>query len=126
MRRPAGRVAPRRASDGRREYLRWQVYVAMSRLRVAPDRAEQLVVAFRGRAHLVDDAPGFLDLEVWQNDRDLTELVMVSRWTDRDCFKAYMKSEAHRISHDRIDPALAADIKLQALEHLHTFNVVAE
>ena len=84
------------------------------------------MAAFRNRAHLVDQAPGFVDLEVWQNDRDPTELVMVSRWTDRDCFKAYMKSEAHRISHSRIAPELDAEIKLQALEHLHTFNVVAE
>jgi heme-degrading monooxygenase HmoA len=98
----------------------------MSRLHVAPGRAQELVAAFRGRSHLVDEAPGFLDLEVWQNDRDPGELVMVSRWTDRECFKAYMRSEAHRISHDRIDPALDAEIKLQALEHMHTFTVVAE
>ena len=37
-----------------------------------------------------------------------------------------MKSEAHRISHGRIDPELDAETKLQALEHMHTFNVVAE
>lgn len=98
----------------------------MSRLRVAPDRAQQLVAAFRDRAHLVDQASGFVDLEVWQSDRDPTELVMVSRWTDRASFKSYMKSDAHRISHARIDPELDAEIKLQALEHMHTFNVVAE
>jgi heme-degrading monooxygenase HmoA len=97
----------------------------MSRLRVAPDRAPELVAAFRDRAHLVDDATGFLGLEVWQNDRDAGELVMVSRWTDRDSFKTYMKSDAHRFSHDRIDPDLQSDIRLQALEHLHTFTVVA-
>ena len=56
----------------------------------------------------------------------LGELVMVSRWTDRESFKTYMKSDAHRVSHDRIDPALDAEIKLQALDHMHTFNVVAE
>jgi len=37
-----------------------------------------------------------------------------------------MTSEAHRISHGRIDPGLDAEIKLQALEHMHTFNVVAQ
>jgi heme-degrading monooxygenase HmoA len=98
----------------------------MSRLRVAPDRAQELVRAFRGRAHLVDDAAGFLNLEVWQSDRDPTELVMVSRWVDRESFKAYMKSNAHRVSHDRIDATLGADIKLQSLEHMHSFNVVAQ
>ncbi len=31
---------------------------------------------------------------------------MVSRWRDRASFTAYMKSEAHAISHDRIDPSV--------------------
>jgi len=35
----------------------------MSRLRVAPDSAPELVAAFRDRVHLVDDAAGFLGLE---------------------------------------------------------------
>ncbi len=102
------------------------MYVSMSRLRVPADRAEALVRAFRARARLVDDADGFVDLQVWQSDRDRGELIMVSRWRDRDAFKAYMRSPAHRISHDRIDPDLQAAIKLERLEHLHTYEVVAE
>src|SRR3954464_7316574 len=102
------------------------MYVSLSRLRVEEGRAAELVAAFRRRAHLVDDADGFMDLEVWQSDRDPAEVVMVSRWRDRDAFKAYMKSDAHRVSHDRIDPSLDMVIKLQALEHMHTYEVVAE
>ena len=102
------------------------MYVSLSRLRVPGDRAAELVSAFRRRARLVDDADGFVDLQVWQSDRDPGELVMVSRWRDRAAFTAYMRSEQHRISHDRIDPDLDATIKLQALEHLHTYDVVAE
>ena len=99
------------------------MYVSLSRLRVDEERAPELVAAFRRRAHLVDHADGFVDLQVWQSDRDPAELVMVSRWRDRAAFKAYMKSDAHRISHGRIDPELDAAIKLEKLEHLH---VVAE
>jgi heme-degrading monooxygenase HmoA len=102
------------------------MYVSMSRLRVPDERAPELVAAFRRRAHLVDGADGFVDLQVWQSDRDPGELVMVSRWRDRDAFKAYMKSEAHRVSHDRIDPGLDEAIRLERLEHLHTYEVVAE
>ena len=102
------------------------MYVSLSRLRVPEERAAELVAAFRRRARLVDDADGFVDLQVWQSDRDAGELVMVSRWRDRAAFTAYMRSEAHRVSHDRIDPDLDAAIKLQALEHLHTYDVVAE
>ena len=37
-----------------------------------------------------------------------------------------MRSTDHRVSHDRIDPELQAAIKLERLEHLHTYEVVAE
>jgi heme oxygenase (mycobilin-producing) len=98
----------------------------MSRLRVQPDRSDDLVAAFRRRAHLVDDADGFIDLQVWRSDRDPEEMLMVSRWRDRAAFTAYMRSAEHRFSHDRIDPDLKAAIKLERLEHLHTYEVVAE
>jgi heme-degrading monooxygenase HmoA len=102
------------------------MYVSVSRLRVPEERAPELVAAFRRRAHLVDSADGFVDLQVWQSDRDPTELMMVSRWRDRASFTAYMRSPAHRVSHSRIAPDLDALIKLERLEHLHTFEVVAE
>jgi heme-degrading monooxygenase HmoA len=102
------------------------MYISMSRLRVPADRAEALVLAFRGRVGLVDASDGFLDLQVWQSDRDEGELVMVSRWRDRAAFTAYMRSEDHKVSHRRIDPDLQAAIKLEALEHMHTYEVVAE
>jgi hypothetical protein len=37
-----------------------------------------------------------------------------------------MRSAEHRASHDRVDPGLDAAISLEALEHLHTYEVVAE
>jgi heme oxygenase (mycobilin-producing) len=102
------------------------VYVSMSRLRVDERRSDELIAAFRARAHLVDDADGFLDLQVWRSDRDPSEVLMVSRWRDREAFKTYMKSAEHRVSHDRIDPALKDAIGLERLEHLRTYEVVAE
>jgi len=102
------------------------VYVSLSRLRIAPERAPELVAAFRGRAGLVDGFEGFVDLQVWQSDRDPSELVMVSRWNTRAHFTAYMRSREHKVSHGRIDPGLDAAIALERLEHMHTYEVVAE
>jgi heme-degrading monooxygenase HmoA len=102
------------------------MYVSLSRLRIDPDRAPELVSAFRGRARLVDGFEGFVDLQVWQSDRDPGELVMVSRWQSRAHFTRYMRSREHQVSHGRIDPALDAAIRLERLEHLHTYQVVAE
>jgi heme-degrading monooxygenase HmoA len=102
------------------------VYVSLSHLHVPPDRAAELVAAFRDRCRLVEAHDGFIDLQVWQSDSDAGEIVMVSRWRERDCFKAYMKSTDHRVSHERIPEALGAAIKLESLEHMHTYEVVAE
>ena len=102
------------------------MYVSMSRLRVDPAQSDALVAAFRRRAHLVDSAPGFVDLEVWRSDRDPEEVLMVSRWRDRAAFTTYMRSPEHRVSHERIDPGLQAAIRLERLEHLHTYDVVAQ
>src|SRR4051794_15293654 len=102
------------------------VYVSMSRLRVAPERSDDLVSAFRARAGLVDAFDGFVDLQVWRSDRDPTEVLMVSRWASREHFTAYMRSAEHRVSHDRVPPAVRAAIRLERLEHLHGYEVVAE
>ncbi len=102
------------------------MYVSMSRLRIAPERADELVTVFRRRLGAVDSHDGFVDLQVWRSDRDPGELIMVSRWRDRAAFKRYMKSSDHRRSHERVPPALDDAIKLEALEHLHTYDVVAD
>ncbi len=101
------------------------MYVSMSHLRIAAERADDLIVAFRDRVGLVDGFDGFEGLEVWRSDREPGEVIMVSRWRDRACFREYMRSEAHRISHDRIAADLQAEIKLERLDHLHTYDVVA-
>ena len=98
----------------------------MSRLRVREERVDELVEAFRSRLHAVDDHDGFVDLQVWRSDRDPGEVLMVSRWRDRACFTAYMRSADHRRSHERIPGELDEAIRLERLDHLHTYEVVAE
>lgn len=69
---------------------------------------------------------GFVDLQVWRSDRDPAEVLMVTRWDDRESFTAYMRSADHRASHERIPGDLSSAIKLERLEQLHTYEVVAE
>ena len=102
------------------------MYVSVSRLRVAEERVGELVDAFRNRLGAVDAHDGFVDLQVWHSDRDPGEVLMVSRWRDRGCFKAYMRSADHRRSHERVPDELDEAIRLERLEHLHTYEVVAE
>lgn len=100
------------------------MYVSVSRLRVRPERATDLIEAFQARAHLVDDFDGFQGLEVWQASRDPSEVLMVSHWRDRAAFSSYMKSAEHQVSHDRIGADLEEAIVLERLEHLTGYEVV--
>ncbi len=102
------------------------VYVSLSRLRVDADRSDELVAAFGRRAGLVESHDGFVDLQVWRSDSDHGEVIMVSRWRDRDAFRAYMRSADHRTSHSRMATSLKQAIDLERLEQLHTYDVVAE
>jgi heme oxygenase (mycobilin-producing) len=100
------------------------MYVSVSHLAVDPARAAEVIAAFGQRAHLVDDVPGFQRLEVWQG-REPGEIMMVSWWSDRPSFTAYMRSAEHRCSHDRIPEGLLDSIRLERLEHLTGYEVVA-
>lgn len=100
-------------------------YVSVSRLRVEPEAVDGLIAAFRERAGLVDAFPGFLDLEVWRSEREPGEILMVSHWLKRADFTAYMKSPEHRISHDRIPAHLQDAIRLERLEHVAGYEVMA-
>ncbi len=100
-------------------------YVSVSRLRVEIQQVDRLIDAFRARAGLVDSFPGFLGLEVWRSERTPGEVLMVSRWRARADFTAYMRSDAHRTSHDRIPGDLHDAIKLERLDHVTGYDVMA-
>lgn len=77
-------------------------FVAHSEIRVPAAGVDDLVTAFRERLGEVDAWPGFCHLEVWQDERDAERFVMVSWWDSHESFSAYMQSQSHQRSHDRI------------------------
>jgi heme-degrading monooxygenase HmoA len=79
-----------------------ETFVVSSEVTISPERGAQLAQAFRDRLHLVEAAPGFQRLEVWQDIGLPGVFQMVSWWDDVACFRDYMRSEAHGLSHARI------------------------
>ena len=53
------------------------MYVSMSRLRVAASEARRARGRLPRPRALVDARTGFVDLQVWQSDRDPEEVLMV-------------------------------------------------
>lgn len=65
--------------------------------------------AFAARPRLVEQAPGFLGLEVFTDEADAATFHLVTRWTDRASFEAWHGSEDHRLSHNFIPRGLKLD-----------------
>ena len=80
-------------------------FAMVSELEVAPEGAEALEAAFAARLGEVDGWPGFIRLEVWRDPRRPGRYLMVSWWDDEETFTTWMRSDAHRRSHERVPDA---------------------
>jgi signal transduction histidine kinase/quinol monooxygenase YgiN len=65
--------------------------------------------AFRERPRAVEDAPGFLWLEVCVDTADPAVFYLITRWTDLDAFERWHGSPDHRKSHELIPRGLKLD-----------------
>jgi heme-degrading monooxygenase HmoA len=97
--------------------------IAMSRFRVKNNREQDVRLAFLNRPHLVDDEPGFLGLEVFQDQTDAAIFYLITRWNDVSSFRTWHSSAAHKRSHEQMPKGLKLDsafTELRILEHLET------
>lgn len=84
-------------------------YVSISRFRVRNGMEEDVAQAFRGRPHLVDDASGFIRMDVLTPDNDDTEFWLVTYWDSEESFRAWHRSHLYRESHEGIPKGLKLD-----------------
>lgn len=86
-----------------------------SRFRVANDMHDSVRSAFVQRPGLVDDVIGFLGMDVYQASDDARVFHLITRWTDRDSYDAWHRSDAHRESHALIPRGLKLDASFTRL-----------
>src|SRR5271170_4603027 len=65
--------------------------------------------AFRDRPHFVDQAPGFLSMEVLAKQDDPSFFWLSTWWADLRSYQAWHSSEAHAASHRGIPKGLRLD-----------------
>lgn len=80
-------------------------FVVVSHLEVADGSQDVLERAFADRLHEVEDHDGFLRLEVWRDIGTPGQYSMVTWWRNVEAFQAYMRSDRHHRSHQRIPAA---------------------
>ena len=97
-------------------------YVSVSRFRVSNGMENDVANAFRARPHLVDDAPGFVRMDVLSPSEDPSEFWLVTYWTDEESFRAWHHGHTFRESHAAIPRGLKLDA---AATELRAFRYIA-
>ncbi|MCX7165405.1 MAG: antibiotic biosynthesis monooxygenase [Rhodocyclales bacterium] len=82
------------------------MFLGFSRFTVANEMGEDVAEAFLQRPHLVDDAPGFVRMEVVRDSEQPDEFWLLTWWRDAESFETWFKSPAHRASHIGIPKGL--------------------
>lgn len=72
----------------------------INRLPVKEGAADQIVERFAGSAGSVQGFPGFVSMEVLRAAND-DEVLVLTRWRDRESFDAWVGSEEFKEAHGR-------------------------
>lgn len=72
----------------------------VNRLPVKEGAADEVVGRFAGSRGYVQDFPGFVSMEVLRSEED-DEVLVVTRWRDREAFESWVASDEFRKAHGR-------------------------
>jgi heme-degrading monooxygenase HmoA len=97
-------------------------YVAISRFRVRNGMEPEVAAAFRERPHRVDEAPGFVRMDVLSPANDAAEFWLITYWSDEESFRTWHHGHEFRESHAGIPRGVRLD---PAATELRAFRYVA-
>ncbi|MDK9702239.1 MAG: antibiotic biosynthesis monooxygenase [Sulfuritalea sp.] len=96
-------------------------FVAMSRFVIANGMEDEVKAAFRGRPGLVDQAPGFLRMDVLSPLDAPGEIWIMTYWTDTESYRLWHRSHVFHDAHKGIPKGLKlapGEQKLREFEHV--------
>lgn len=96
-------------------------FVVISRFCVANGMSPEIAEAFRQRPHLVDDAPGFLRMDVLSPTENSDEFWLLTVWTDEESYRTWHRGHTYRESHKLIPKGLKLDpaqTEIRTFRHL--------
>jgi heme oxygenase (mycobilin-producing) len=81
-------------------------FVVLSKFTIANGMGEEVREAFRNRPHLVEDAPGFIRLDVISPCENPDEIWLITYWTDEMSYKMWHRGHVYQQSHKGIPKGL--------------------
>jgi heme-degrading monooxygenase HmoA len=97
--------------------------VALSRFTIANDKLDEVRSAFLNRPHLVENAPGFLGMEVMSPTGKPAEIWLVTRWRNEQSFRSWHRSHEYHESHQGIPRGLKL---VPGTANLQLFEIFAD
>ena len=97
------------------------MFIALSQFTVSNNMIAEVKKAFVQRPHLVDDAPGFIRLEVISPVDNQDEIWLLTYWLDEQSFKNWHHSHLYHDSHKGIPKGLKLvpkSARLRFFEHI--------
>lgn len=98
-------------------------YVALSRFEVTDGFTDAVVEAFRDRPHLVEDAAGFVRLDVLRPIDQPAQFWLLTYWTDEDAFRTWHRGHDRILAHRGMPEGLRlvpGSFNLAAFRHVTT------
>ena len=81
-------------------------FLALSKFKVRNGLESDVRAAFEHRPHLVDDADGFVRMDIVSPTADDAEFWLLTYWRDEDSFRRWHGGHLYRESHAGIPPGL--------------------
>lgn len=97
-------------------------FAVISRFRVANGMSNDIAEAFRHRPHLVEDAPGFIRMDVLSPAENDDEFWLLTLWTDEESYRNWHRGHTYRESHKQIPKGLKLD---PAETEIRTFRYIS-
>jgi heme-degrading monooxygenase HmoA len=82
------------------------MFVALSKFIIANDKTDAVKTAFQNRPHLVEQATGFLRMDVLSPVDNPNEIWLITYWQDENSYQLWHRSHAYKESHQSIPQGL--------------------
>lgn len=99
------------------------MFVAISKFVVRNGMSGDVQAAFRARPHQVDQAEGFIRMEVLNPQENRDEFWLITHWQSREHFTRWHRSHEYRDSHKGIPKGLKL---VRGATEIRYFDLIAQ
>ncbi|SES43278.1 antibiotic biosynthesis monooxygenase family protein [Salipaludibacillus aurantiacus] len=76
------------------------MYTVFSTFDVPPEKANEVIDIYRNRSRIVDEAPGFVDFYLLQNDKNSGEITVQLFFESKESYLEWVRGEDFKKIHD--------------------------